>query len=235
MSEVDLRVVAVAVAALATVWPARPSSRVVLAAMSGLLVVWSSWSVTFESRRLDWAVVAVVLVAVALGWSVPVLFEKFTAPMYTWVIFAACLGAVHVCVPENDQTAEVGLLVACGGIAEFMMRRRLPLPVWMATSTAVLWTAVFGASGQARALIGGLFAVTPIVATGVFVRPRRAIRPLTESRLWLIALVWLAAAWIVARTGGVAETASAAWLSVAIAVAVAVPMSLVVRHRKGLS
>lgn len=233
MDEVDLRVVAISVAALAVVWPPRRSTRVVLAAVSGILIIWSTWSATFEPRRLDWAMVAVVILAVGLGWAVPILHGAFTSPMYTWVLFAGCLGAVHVCVPENGQTAEIGLLVACGGVAEFLMRRRLPLPVWSAVATGVLWTAVLGASGQARAMVGGLFALSPIVATATLVRTRRAVRPLTETRRWLIALVWLAAAWTVARTGGVAETAAAAWVSVAIAMIIAVPLSSALRIRAG--
>lgn len=235
MSEPDVRVIAVALAALASGWPSNARSRAVLAALSGASIVWSSWSTTFEGRDLGWAALLVVLFAVGLVWAIPVLFGAFTSPMYTWVLFAGCLGAVHVCVPENGRTAEVGLLVACGGVAEFLMRRRLPLPVWSAIATAVLWTAVFGASGRARAVIGGLFAVTPLIATALVVRPRRAVRPLTETRRWLIAFVWLAAAWIVARTGGIAETTSAAWISVAIASGIALPVSFAVRFRTGVS
>lgn len=234
MSEVDLRVVAVALAALVSVWPIRRSMRIVLAAVSGVLVVSSSWSVTFEARNVDWAIVAVVALAIALDRALPILYHSFTSPMYTWVLFAGCLGAIHVCVPENGQTAEVGLMIASGGVAEFLLRRRLPLPVWSAAVTAVMWTAVFGAGGQARAVIGGLFAVVPVVAVAAFVRPGRGIRPLSETRRWLIALLWMAGAWTVARTGGVADTARAAWLAVGIASVVAIPTSLLIR-RSGVS
>lgn len=232
MSEVDLRVVAIALAALAAVWPARRTTRMTLAGASGALIVSSSWTVTFESRDLDWAAVAVVLIAIGLGWSTPILFHSFTSPMYTWVLFAGCLGAVHVCVPENGRTAEIGLLMACGGVAELLLRRRLPAPAWSAAASSVLWAAVFGTGGQSRAMIGGLFAVIPIVATAFFVRPRRAIHPLTETRRWLIATLWMAAAWVVARTGGVADTSSAAWLAVGLAVLVVVPSSFALQRRQ---
>lgn len=228
-----MRVVAIAVAALATVWPPRPSTRVVLAAASGLLIVTSSWSVTFETRNLDWAAVLVVAVAVGLGWAVPILFDSFTAPMYGWVVIAGCLGAVHVCVPENGQTAEIGLLVACAGVAELLTRRRLPLPVWSAAATAVLWTAVHGASGQSRAVIGGLYAVGVLIAMSVVLRGRRSDPRPTESRRWLVVLVWMAAAWTVARTGGVADTAAAAWVSVAVATVIAGAFSVPIRMRVG--
>ncbi|MGA0878569.1 MAG: hypothetical protein ACO3SP_05565 [Ilumatobacteraceae bacterium] len=232
MSEVDLRVVAFALAALATIWPTRYSTRIVLAAASGALIVASAWSATFESRELDWAVVAVIVIAAGSAWAVPVLFHSFTSPVYTWVLFAGCLGAIHVCVPENDQTTEIGLLLACAGVAEFLMRRRLPAPVWSAAVAGLVWTAVFGATGETRAVIGGLFALVPILATAFFIRPRRAGRPLTETRRWSIALVWLGAAWIVARTGGVAETGAAALLSVGLALLVGVPLSLVMRGNR---
>lgn len=232
MSEVDLRVVAIALAALAVVWPARRSTRMVLAGAGGALIVSSAWSATFEFRPLDWAAVAVVLIAIGLVWAIPILFHAFTSPMYTWVLFAGCLGAVHVCVPENGQTAEIGLLIACAGVAELLMRRRLPAPVWSAAAASVLWAAVFGASGQTRAVIGGVFALVPIIATAALVRPRHAFRPMTEARQWSIAAIWMTAAWIVARTGGVADTGSAAWVAVGIAVMVAVPSSVMVRRRR---
>lgn len=233
MAEVDVRVVAIAVAALASVWPPRPSTRAALAAASGTLIVTSSWSATFENRTLDWAAVAVVAIAVALGWAVPILYDFFTAPMYGWVVIAGCLGAVHVCVPENGQTAEIGLLVACAGVAELLTRRRLPLPVWSAAVAAVLWTAVYGASGQSRAVIGGLYAVGVLIAMSFVLRGRRTDRRPSESRRWLVVLVWLASAWTVARTGGVADTAAAAWVAVAIATVIAgalvVPIRFAVR------
>lgn len=231
MAEVDMRVVAIAVAALASVWPERRSTRTLLAAVSGVLVVTSSWSVTFENRNLDWAAALVVVIAIGLGWAVPILHTAFTAPMYGWVSIAGCLGAVHVCVPENGQTTEVGLLVACAGVAELLMRRRLPLPVWAAGATAVLWTAVYGATGQSRAMIGGLFAVGVLVAMSIALGGRRTGRRPTETRRWLVVLVWLAAAWTVARTGGVSDTAAAAWVSVAIATVIAGGMSLGIRRR----
>lgn len=228
-----MRVVAIAVAALATVWPNRRSTRVLLAGASGALIVTSSWSVTFENRNLDWAALSVVGIAVGLGWAVPILFDTFTAPMYSWVLIAGCLGAVHVCVPENGRTAEIGLLVACAGVVELLTRRRLPLPVWSAAATAVLWTAVYGASGQSRAVIGGLYAVAVLIGTSVVLRGRTSDRRPTESRRWLVALVWMAAAWTVARTGGVADTAAAAWVSVAIATAIAGALSVPIRFRVG--
>ena len=228
-----MRVVAIAVGALAAVWPPRASTRVVLAAASGMLIVTSSWSATFENRNLDWAAALVVVIAVGLGWAVPILYDSFSTPMYSWVVIAGCLGAVHVCVPENGQTTEIGLLVACAGVAELLTRRRLPLPVWAAGATAVLWTAVYGASGQNRAMIGGLYAVGVLIAMSFVLRDRKTDRRPTESRRWLVALVWLAAAWTVARTGGVADTATAAWVSVAIATvvagALAVPIGFVAR------
>ena len=230
MAEEDLRVVAVALAALVAVWPAKYSTRLALFAISGVLVVSSSWSATFASRDLDWAVVLVVLMAVAMGWAVVVLYTTFTTPMYTWVLFAGCLGAVHVCLPENDQINEIGLLFACAGLAELLTRRRLPVSVWAAATIGMLWSAVYGASGQSRAIIGGLFALIPVIAIAVYVRWSTSTAVSSEATRWLIAAIWIAAAWTVARTGGIADTAIAAWVAVTIATPIATVMTLGIRH-----
>lgn len=230
MAEQDLRVVAMALAALAAVWPAKFSTRITLAAVVGVLVVNSSWSATFADRELDWAVLLGVVLAMASSWAVVVVYSAFTTPMYPWVLFAGCLGAIHVCVPENDQINEIGLLFACAGLAELVTRRRLPVSVWAAAATAMLWSAIYGSSGQSRAVIGGLFALIPLLAVAVHIRWSSTTGNSTEARRWVIAVIWIAAAWIVARTGGVAETAAAAWVSVAIAIPVAAVLTLGVQR-----
>jgi hypothetical protein len=230
MAEENLRVVAVALAALVAVWPAKYSTRLTLFAISGVLVVSSSWSATFASRDLDWAIVLVVLIAVGLGWAVVVLYTTFTTPMYTWVLFAGCLGAIYVCVPENDQINEIGLLFTCAALAELLTRRRLPISVWAAATIGMLWSAVYGASGQGRAIIGGLFALVPVIAVAVYVRWSTSTAVSNGAARWLIASIWIVAAWTVARTGGIADTATAAWVAVAIAAPIATVMTLGVRR-----
>jgi len=230
MADEDLRVVAVALAALAVVWPQMKSARLFIFTISGLLVVISTWSATFSNRNLDWAIVVVVLMAVALGWAVTVLYEVFTTPTLTWVLFASCLGAVYVCVPENDQINEIGLLYISAGVIELLTRQRLPMPVWSAASMALLWAAVYGASGQSRAVIGGLFAVSPIIAVAAFGRRAGSLNGTRVAFRRLIVAIWAIAAWVVARTGGIAQTASAAWVAVAIATLLGVVLSVVIQR-----
>ena len=225
MAEEDLRVIAVAMAALATTWPAKKSYRSILFAVSGLLIVMSSWSATFVDRHLDWAIGAVLIMSVGVGGAVEEMYKVFTTPMYTWVLFAACLGAVHVCVPENDQTNDIALLFAAAGISELLLRRRLPASVWAAAVTAILWSAVYGSSGQGRAIVGGLFALLPIFAVSGFVRLSERRSAPTENSRWLVISIWVVAAWTVARTGGIAQTTAAAWVAALIAVPIALALS----------
>ena len=231
MSDLDVRIVAFALAALATVWPPRRRTRVVLSAMSGVATIGATWSVTFSARSQDWAIPVIVVLAIGLGWAVPILFAAFTTPMYPWVLFAACWGAIHLCVPETDHLTEVGVAVACIGVAELLTRRRLPQPVWSAAAAALLWSAVYGSSGQGRAIVGGLFAVVPFIGVAVIIVMKRATA-MSEARLWLVASIWVAASWTVARTGGIADTAAAAWVSVAIATIIAGPLSAFIGHRQ---
>lgn len=225
MAGENLRVVAIALAAFATVWPATMLTRLGLFAGSGFFVVSASWSATFGPRQLDWGIALVVLMAIGLGWAMFQLYAVFTTPMYTWFLFASCLGAVYVCVPENDQINEIGLLFVCAGTAELLTGRRLPLAVWSAAATAMLWSAMYGASGQGRAMIGGLFAMMPIIAVAIFVSWARSRFVVPEVSRWLVAAIWVVAAWTVARTGGIASTATAAWIAVAIVAPIAVLMS----------
>lgn len=240
-----MRVVAIAIAALAVVWPHRLALQALLAAVGGVLIVWACWHASFVGRPNDWAAVAVVGLTVGLWWATPVVHREIATPGVSWVLLGGCAAAAYGCVPETGQLWEVGLLLTCAGVAELLRWRRLPVSALAAGAALVLWAATFGATGAPRALVGGLFAVVPVLGTAAVVSLGRrrwqtdqpAHVAVSTSRaaiaVWAVAAVWVVAALVVARTGGIATTVGPALLSVAVAVPMASLLSAVLWRRFG--
>lgn len=208
-----MRAAAIALLALAVVWPTRRLLRVPLAAAGAVLLVKSTWRPSFEARHNEWAVVVGVGAAVALWWAAPRAHQRLALWGGAWWALLGSAVAVYGCVPETDQMREVGIVVAAGGVAEVLLRHRLPTSALLAAAAFVEWSALFGATGQARALAGGLFALTPIVAVAV-------VRDGSRWRSPAVAVVWVVAAVTMARTGGIATSLPpAVWASAVCAAA----------------
>ena len=111
--------------------------------------------------------------------------------------------AVYGCVPETDQMREVAVVVCAGWLVEAVRRRPLPNPALLAASGLVAWSALYGATGRPSALVGGLFALVPLIAVACVPRRRKWLP-------WLVGIVWAGAAVGVARTGGIATELSTA-------------------------
>lgn len=202
-----MRAAAIALLALAVVWPRARPLRWPLAVAGGVLLVASVWDVSFEGRAVEWAVPSAVAVGVALWWAAPRAHERL--PQSTaWLLLLGCAGAVYLCVPETDHLREVAVVVAAGGVAEVLLRRRLPSVALVAATALVEWAALFGATGRPSALAGGLFALTPVVAVAMARRGSWWHAP-------AVAAVWLVAAGAMARTGGVADSLSTAVVAAA--------------------
>lgn len=209
-----MRAAAIVVLALAVVWPRHRLLRMAIAAAGAVLLVMSTRQASFEARHNEWAVVAGVGAAVALWWAAPRAHERLALWGAAWWALLGSAVAVYGCVPETDQMREVGIVVAAGGVAEVLLRSRLPTPSLLAAAAYVEWSALFGATGQARALAGGLFALTPLVAVAVVRSRARWSSP-------AVAVVWVVAAVVMARTGGIATSLPPAVRASAVCAAVA--------------
>ena len=211
-----MRIVGIALLALAVVWPLRRRSwQPLLAALAGLAIAWACWPASFQQRGGNWwAVAAAALVSVALWWAVPRLRMASPMPSSRWGLFAGCAFAVYCCVPETGQMPDVALVIIVAAIAEVLQQRLLPVPVDAAVAALLLWSALFGATGRPSALIGGLFALVPLVAVPAVLAARPALADAALLWRWVLAVVWIAAAVAVARTGGIATTAGPGWLAV---------------------
>jgi hypothetical protein len=201
-----MRAAALALLALATVWPRWRVLQVHLAALGGALLVMSTWDASFRGRENGWAAVAGTGTALAVWWAAPRAHERLADFGAAWWMSLASVAAVYGCAPETGQMREVAIVVAAGGAAEFVLRRRLPTAALVAAAAFVEWSALFGAAGQGRALVGGLFALVPLVAVAIVPAGPR-------WRSLAVALVWMVAAVGMARTGGIATSLTPAVLA----------------------
>jgi hypothetical protein len=225
----ELRAAGIALLALALVWPDTTAGRVPLAIAGGFALTASAWGASFDGRSLMWAAVAAVVVAVAMWWSAPPAHASLAKWGCAWWVLLGSAAAVYGCVPETDQMREVAVIIAAGGVAEVLTRRRLPTPALLAAMGVVEWSALYGASGQGRALVGGLFALTPLIAVALV-----ASRNSPARAVWLpyaIAGVWVVAAVVVARTGGIATSLAPALWSAAAGGGAAIVLSAVLVRR----
>ena len=222
----ELRAAGIALLSLAVVWPHRTARRFLVAVVGGCALVGSAWGVSFGGRSLSWAALLALLVAVAMWWAAPRAHEALPSWGAAWWVLLGSAAAVYGCVPETDQMREVAVVVVAGGVAEVLIRRRLPTPALLAAMALVEWSALYGATGQGRALVGGLFALTPLIAVAVVghVAGHVASPPVR----WLPSAgagVWVATALVVARTGGIATSLSPAVMAAAVGGSVAAALS----------
>lgn len=178
-----------------------------------------------EANR-RWAVIAIVVVAVAVGACLGRLARIMPWPGALTAVLLVTLAAMYGCVPETDQIPPVAAILVIVGLLEVALRRSFhpagstpagptpagsipagPLLAWLqlawivVAAALVLWAGVYGTAGYDRAFIGGLFAFWPVVLVAVvgLVFPQLA-RAATLARLLVFGL-GAAAALVVARTG----------------------------------
>ena len=217
-----MRAAAIALLALATVWPRWRSAQALIGVAAGGLLVASVWDASFDGRHVQWAVPIAVVAAVTLWWSAPLAQQRLAAvPGGAWWVLLGSAAAVYGCVPETDHLREVAVVVCAGGVAELLLRRQLPAGAVVAAAGLVEWAALYGATGQARALVGGLFALTPLVAVAV-------VSGASRWRSACTAAVWVVAAVVMARTGGVADSLPPAVVAAVVCAAVATVLTAVV-------
>lgn len=211
-----MRVIGIALLALAVVWPQRRQVQALLAALAGLAIARACWSATFEDRSANWWAVGVAaLLTVALWWAVPRLRLASGMPSSRWGLYAGCAFAVYACVPETGQMTEVGLVIVAAAVAEVLRQRLLPVSADVGVAGLLLWSALFGATGRPSALIGGLFALVPLIAVPAVLAARPVLVAAALRWRWALAVVWIGAAVAVARTGGISRNAAPAWTAVA--------------------
>jgi hypothetical protein len=134
-------------------------------------------------------------------------------------LLALTVVAIYGCVPETDQMATIGALIAGLFVVEVVTRMPSAPIVSLTAVLIVLWSGLYGATGRGSAVVGAWFAFWPVVLVALFAV---LFGPLRLPVRLAIGLIGGVAAVAVARTGGIEPTTAPAL----VAVAVAIPVSL---------
>ena len=204
------------------------SRRRALGAAVGLAVV----IVTYGASGLGdssrwWAAAAAILVAVALADLLLDVRRLLPVPGVAPLTLVAALVGIGLCVPETDQIPIAALLPLVVVGLEVVGRRQVGIEWYAVAAASVLWAGMFGATGRQSALVGALFAWWAVALVPLV----HAVRPLKSTAAGVaVAAIGAVAVAVMARTGGIADTGAAAWLSAVVAAAVSFGLALGAAH-----
>jgi hypothetical protein len=160
-----------------------------------------------------WAAGATIVVAVLLVDLLADVRRLLPIPGTAPLTLVAALIAIYLCVPETDQIQIAAFIpVALVGM-ELLSRRQMGLEWYAVAAASVGWAGLFGATGRQSALVGAIFAWWAVALVPLV----HMVRPLTsKAAALLVAAVGAISVVVMARTGGIADTAEAAWLAAAL-------------------
>lgn len=202
--------------------------RLAVGAGVGAVVVAACWTSSFlDQGGHRWAIVAIIVTAMAVADCLPDLEAALPWPGAVTIALLFPLAAIYGCVPETDHLYTIGAVLGTVGVLEIVMRRARGI-VWHAlAATLVLWGAVYGATGRDRAFVGGLFAFWPIVLVAVVGRLLPRLGRVAPARV-LVFILGAVAALVVARTGALETGRRAAGRDAALAGSASLILALIV-------
>ena len=184
-----------------------------LAAGIGLSIV----ALTYGASGLGdpgrwWAAFVAIGLAVAAVDVLPAVRRLLPVPgLAPWTIVAA-LVAVYLCVPETDQIPIAAFVPVVVVALEVVGRRQVGLEWYAVAAASVLWAGMFGATGRQSALVGALFAWWAVALLPLV----HAVRPIRSVGAGVVvAVIGAGAAVVMARSGGISDTGSNAWIAAA--------------------
>jgi hypothetical protein len=178
-----------------------------------------------------WAAGATIVVAVLLVDLIADLCRLMPIPGTASLTIVAALLAIYLCVPETDQIPVAAFVpVALVGM-ELVSRRQMGLEWYAVAAASVGWAGLLGATGRQSALVGAIFAWWAVALVPLV----HMVRPLpSKAAGLLVAAIGAVSVVVMARTGGIAETAEAAWLAAALIAAASFGIALIlvssIRH-----
>jgi hypothetical protein len=217
------------------------SARRAIGATVGFGIVALTWNANgFSASGRQWAAAVTILLGVVLVDAVPAVRRALPWPGAAPATLVATLVAAALCVPETDQFPVAAVLPVSLLIAELASRRQLGVEWYGPATVAVLWAAVFGATGRQSALVGAVFAWWPVVLPVIAVTlahhvsgGRRTDVPAAAAQLsrpaideitardrvfaGIAAVVGAIAAWSVSRTGALSDSGGPAVAAVVVA------------------
>ena len=208
-------------------WPWPTIVRVLVGASAGFVVV--EWLVRPDGP--DWRLwVAMATLAVA-GWAAPSTDAWAGRGITSGIALVTSVG-IFLGPPETDHVLGMALGLAVLWLAEVTGRARVDGLVVLAIDVLLVWAAVWGASGRAGAVVGGvamlgLLLVAPLVrwAPG----PARGLPP--EWQGYALVGLQLVFVVVVARLGALRESALEAAVVSGVSLVVLVLLARIVVGR----
>ena len=194
------------------------SARQALGAGVGLAVVVTTYAASgYGEGSRWWAAALTILLAIALVDLLADVRRLLPVPGVAPLTLLAALVGMYLCVPETDQMAVAAILPVLVVVLEVFGRRQLPVEWYAVAAASVLWAGMFGATGRQSALVGALFAWWAVALVPLV----HAVRPIRSVMAGVVvAALGAVAVAVVARTGGIADSGTAAVVAAAIAAAV---------------
>ena len=159
-----------------------------------------------------WAAFVAIGLAVAAVDVLPGVRRLLPVPGLAPLTIVAALVAVYLCVPETDQIPIAAFVPVVVVALEVVGRRQVGVEWYAVAATSVLWAGMFGATGRQSALVGALFAWWAVALLPLV----HAVRPIRSVGAGVVvAVIGAGAAFVMARTGGIADTGSTAWIAAA--------------------
>ena len=163
-----------------------------------------------------WAAFVAIGLAVAALDVLPAVRRLLPLPGLAPSTIVATLVAVYLCVPETEQIPIAAFVPVVVVALEVVGRRQVGLEWYAVAAASVLWAGMFGATGRQSALVGALFAWWAVALLPLV----HAVRPIRSVGAGVVvAVIGAGAAVVMARTGGISDTGSTAWIA-AVTVAV---------------
>ena len=163
-----------------------------------------------------WAAFVAIGLAVAAVDVLPAVRRLLPVPGLAPLTIVAALVAVYLCVPETDQIPIAAFVPVVVVALEVVGRRQVGVEWYAVAAASVLWAGMFGATGRQSALVGALFAWWAVALLPLV----HAVRPIRSVGAGVVvAVIGAGAAVVMARSGGISDTGSTAWIA-AVTVAV---------------
>ena len=194
----------------------RPKIRMA-AALPGALLVASGVGVPLLQRWAAPLTVAVIMVAAATATTT----HQRLPPGAAWALLLVTLGGIYACVPETGQMGPLAAAAALLAVYEAATHSRIQEGVMAAAIAMAAWSVAYGGTYRGSALIGGfssfgVLLLFPAAAALPYPRPIRPNAPRPTLRLFVIAVLHVAAALVVSRTAGLAHSTGMALAIAAI-------------------
>lgn len=199
-----------------------------LAPIVGAAAVWRVWDAArFEMPGRMWAAPLGVVVCALCIVATPLLRGWAPWPGAVTFVYGGCLGAAYLCVPETDHIERIAPWFVVITVIEVASRRSLPVWLQWIGAPVVVGAGLFGATGRQSALVGGLFALWPVLLVAVVGLRHPDVVGLRAWRRVAVVATGGFASFVVSRTGALQPTVAPA----VVAVALAAPVSLYAADR----